>query len=73
MKKALRGVWNELYNTQRKVDIIKTTYLEDLVIYKSEQYGTKAGDGIKNIIHIEAVTKKFKIWMVLTRIKEGDG
>ena len=40
---ALKRAWKGLYHTQKKADIMRKTYLEELANYKAETQGTSEG------------------------------
>ena len=54
---ALMGAWSDLHDTQPKVGILRTTYLEDLAQFKAATYGTTEAQEIKKLLHVKAVRK----------------
>ena len=60
IKQELKLARQALHNIQKKADIMRTTHLEDLAIYKAENSGTTASVEIRKLLHIEAVRKTAK-------------
>ena len=52
---SLKAAWGDLYATQKKSDILRKTYLEDLAHYKAQTHGTKEEQELTGIFQISSV------------------